>query len=133
MARYLEGKIPDMSSLIAGLEKVPDDGEASNLRAIYKRSWRAMSGLTHGGAEHFDYWSDGGVLEPAHTAGDVGRFLDFAARIGVVTAISLVDMSGDTALCERLMAGSLSRMPQRFDVIVRPAPSLRRGSLLGNI
>ena len=43
---YLQGKIPDTASLISGIEKVQGDGQVSNLRMIYRRSWGSMSGMT---------------------------------------------------------------------------------------
>lgn len=112
---YLQGKIPDMSSLITALEKLQGDGEVSSLRTIYWRSWRAMSGMTHTGAEHFERWSDGEVLEPAFTSDDIGRILDFAARIGVLSTAGIAQLSHDPDLWQRLLAESRGLMPPRFD------------------
>lgn len=113
---YLQGKnLPDMATLIAALEKLQGDGEVSSLRTIYKRSWGAMSGMTHTGAEHFDKWSDGEVLEPAYTADDIGRFLDFAARVGVLSTAGLALLSHDADLWRRLLAESRAFMPPRFE------------------
>lgn len=112
---YLQGRIPDMASLIAALKKLQGDGEVSSLRTIYRRSWRAMSGLTHTGAEHFERWSDGEVLEPAFTSDDIGRFLDFAARIGVLSTAGIAQLSHDAAVWRDVLAESRARMPPRFD------------------
>jgi hypothetical protein len=112
---YLEGKIPDMASLIAALQKLQGDDEVSSLRRVYERSWRAMSGLTHTGTEHFDRWSDGEVLEPAFTSEDIGRILDFAARIGVLSAAGLAFLSRDGELWKSVLTGSRPLMPPRFD------------------
>jgi hypothetical protein len=112
---YLQGKVPDMASLIAAIEKLQGDGEVSSLRTIYRRSWRAMSGMTHTGAEHFERWGDGEVLEPAFTYDDIGRILDFAARIGVLSTAGIALLSHDADLWRRLLAESRALMPPRFD------------------
>jgi hypothetical protein len=114
---YLHGKIPDMASLIAALEKLQGDGEVSSLRTIYRRSWRPMSGMTLTGAEHFERWSDGEVLEPAFRSDDIGRILDFAARIGVLSTAGIALLSHDADLWRRLLDESRELMPPRFDAL----------------
>lgn len=113
--RYHEGKIPDTVSLITALEKLQGGGDVSNLRKIYERSWRAMSGMTHAGAEHFSKWSDGQVLEPAYTDDDIGRILDFAARIGVLSTAGLATLSNDGELWRRVLAEGRPLMPPGYD------------------
>ena len=113
--RYHQGRIPDTASLIAALEKLQGDGEVSNIRRLYERSWRAMSGMTHTGAEHFEKWSDGEVLEPDYTDDDVGRILDFAARIGVLSTAGLAMLSSEELLWRRILEDARPLMPPRYD------------------
>lgn len=113
--RYHQGKIPDMASLIAALGKLRGGEEMSNLRRIYERNWRSMSGMTHAGAEHFEKWRDDQVLEPAYTDDDIGRILDFAARIGLLTTAGLALLSHDNGLWKRVLEEGRLRMPPRYE------------------
>lgn len=115
--RYLEGKIPDAASLITALEKQQGGSYVSNLRKIYKSSWRSMSGMTHAGAEHLSKWSNGQVLEPAYTDDDIGRILDFAARVGVLATagLALLAKKEDVNLWRRVLDDSVPLMPPRYD------------------
>lgn len=113
--RYVEGKIPDMASLILAIDKLGGDEGVSNLNKVYRRSWCAMSGMTHTGAEHSDKWSEGEVLEPAYTSDDIGRILDFAARIGVLSTAGLAHLSKDAELWRRLLDEARPLLPPRFD------------------
>lgn len=112
---YHEGKIPDTASLIAALDKGLPEGQVSNLSILYKRNWKAMCGMTHAGAEHFGKWNQDGVLEPAFTEDDVGRILDFAARIGVLTIAGVATLSDQPDLWREVLQESKARMPPRYE------------------
>ena len=113
---YLQGRIPDMASLIAALQKLQGGNEISSLRKIYDTSWRAMSGLTHTGAEHLERWGTGEVLEPDFQPDDVARILDFSARIGTLSTMGIAMLSkDDPELWKRVREESRQLMPPRYD------------------
>lgn len=88
--------------------------ENANLRKIYDRYWKTMSGFTHTGAEHSHNWSDGEVLEPSYTQDDAGRILDFAARLGVLSIAGLAQISTEPDLWKRVLEEARPLMPQRY-------------------
>lgn len=98
-----DDRVPNQRQLIEAIEAALPSAGISKLMTVYRTTWDALCGFTHGGVQHMERWSFEDEARPNFPDEDVRRLIGWTARVALSSAVQLAGAVGDAALAQRLL------------------------------